>query len=174
MEFLQDNFPQLFHAYSTYYTPYASYIQPLRRVFLLTQSYFFYYAFPTLYPFYALASRLFTSALTEQPSLASLALLAILLMVSLKVMDMVRRTVIYWISLAIRLLMYLSVAVMGMWIYQRGVEQSLEDIGWIVGLLAGLGETGERVGHAKAAGRAREARRMPKGSSRGRTRGAAW
>lgn len=87
---------------------------------------------------------------------------------------MLRRTVIYWISVAIRLAMYATVAVIGMWIYQRGLEQSLEDLGWIVGLLAGLGEHGERVGHARAAGRASQARKIPKGSSRGRTRGAGW
>ena len=70
--------------------------------------------------------------------------------------------------------MYVSIVIMGMWVYQRGVEQSLEDVGWIVGLLAGLGEQGEKVGHARAAGRAREARKIPKGSPRGRTRGAGW
>lgn len=87
---------------------------------------------------------------------------------------MLRRTVIYWISLAIRLVMYVGVVIIGMFLYQRGVEQSLEDLGWFVGLLAGLGEQGEKVGHARAAGRAREARKIPKGSPRGRTRGAGW
>lgn len=87
---------------------------------------------------------------------------------------MLRRTVIYWIGMAIRLAMYGSVVILGMWIYQRGLEQSLEDLGWIVGLLVGLGEQGERVGHAKAAGRAKEARKIPKGSPMGKTRGAGW
>ncbi|KAL8929816.1 MAG: hypothetical protein Q9208_000960 [Pyrenodesmia sp. 3 TL-2023] len=174
MDILQDNFPQLFHLYSTYYTPYSTYLRPLRRTLLLTQSYFYQYAFPTLYPLYAITSRLFSFALTEQPSLTSLALLAILLVVSLKVLDMLRRTVIYWISMAIRLAMYATMAVIGMWIYQRGLEQSLEDLGWIVGLLAGLGEQGERVGHARAAGRASQARKIPKGSSKGGTRRARW
>lgn len=80
----------------------------------------------------------------------------------------------YWVNLAIRLLMYLSVAVLGIWVYQRGVAQSLEDLGWIVGLLAGLGEAGERVGYEKAAGSAREARKISKGSSRWKTREAGW
>lgn len=70
--------------------------------------------------------------------------------------------------------MYASVMLVGVWVYQRGVEQSLEDLGWIIGLFAGLGEQGERMGHAKAAGRAKEARKIPKGKYRGRTRGAGW
>ncbi|KAL8914666.1 MAG: hypothetical protein Q9172_007038 [Xanthocarpia lactea] len=174
MDILQENFPQLFYLYSTYYTPYATYIRPLRRALLLTQSYFYRYAFPTLYPFYVLTLRLLRSVLTEQPSLASLALLAILLLVSLKLMDMLRRTIIAWIAFAVRMIMYASVALMGVWVYQRGVEQSLEDLGWIIGLFAGLGEQGEKVGHARAAGRAKEARKIPQGNYRRRTKGAGW
>ena len=112
--------------------------------------------------------------LSEQPSLVSLALLAILLLVSLKLLDMVRRAVIYWISIAIRLLMYASFAFVGIWVYQRGLEQSLEDMRWTIGLLAGLAEQGEQLGHAKAAERQKDARRIPKGSSRGRTQGGGW
>ncbi|KAL8736272.1 MAG: hypothetical protein Q9166_000427 [cf. Caloplaca sp. 2 TL-2023] len=174
MDILQDNFPQLFHLYSTYYTPYETYLYPLRRALLLTESYFYRYALPTLYPFYTLTLRLLGSVLTEQPSLASLALLAILLLVSLKLMDMLRRTIIAWIAFAIRMIMYATVMLMGVWLYQRGVEQSLEDAGWILGLLGGLGEQGEQYGHAKAAQKEREVRRIPKGSTRGRTRGSAW
>ncbi|KAI4193836.1 MAG: hypothetical protein LQ348_002762 [Seirophora lacunosa] len=174
MDILQDNFPQLFHLYSTYYTPYSTYIRPLQRAFLLSQSYFFRYAFPTLYPVYALTNRLLSFALTEQPSLTSLALLAVLLIVSLKVLDMLRRAVVYWISVAIRLAMYAMALIVGMWIYQRGLEQTLEDLGWIAGLLAGLNEQGEKVGHAKASRSAKEARRIPKGSPKGRKRAAAW
>ncbi|KAI4248127.1 MAG: hypothetical protein L6R40_001216 [Gallowayella cf. fulva] len=169
-----ENFPQLFYLYSTYYTPYATYIHPLRRAILLTQSYFYRYAFPALYPFYALTSRLFGAVLTEQPSLASLALLAVLLLVSLKVMDMLRRTIIAWIAFAVRMIVYAGVMLMGLWVYQRGFEQSLEDVGWIVGLFAGLGEQGEKVGQARAAGRAKDARRVPRGNARGRTKGSRW
>lgn len=174
MDILQDNFPQLFNLYSNYYTSYAAYIRPLQRALLIAESYFYRYLFPTLYPILALSTRIFKAVLTEQPSLLSLALLAILLVISLKVLDMVRRTVIYWISLAIRLTIYVSVAIVGMWMYQRGVEQSLDDLRWLMELLAGLSEQGERVGHARAAGRTREARKIPKSSPRGRTRGSGW
>lgn len=84
---------------------------------------------------------------------------------------MLRRAVIYWISVAIRLAMYAMALIVGMWIYQRGLEQTLEDLGWIAGLLAGLNEQGEKVGHAKASRSAKEARRIP---TKGRRRAAAW
>ncbi|KAI4191368.1 MAG: hypothetical protein L6R41_000155 [Letrouitia leprolyta] len=174
MDILQENFPQVFNLYSSYYTSYAAYIRPLQRTLLIAESYFYRYLFPTLYPILALSTRIFRVALTEQPSLVSLALLAILLVISLKVFDMVRRTVIYWISLAIRLIIYVGVVIVGMWVYQRGVEQSLEDLGWLIGLISGLSEQGERVGHARAAGRTREATKIPKSSPRGRTRGSGW
>lgn len=121
-----------------------------------------------------MSSRLLAALLTETPSLATLVLLAVLIVLSLKVLDLLRRTVLYWIGVALRLAMWGGVALLGVYVYQRGVEKSLEDFGWVVGLLVGLGEQGQQVGHAKAAGREREARRIPKGSPRGRTRGAGW
>ncbi|KAL8939027.1 MAG: hypothetical protein Q9211_002933 [Gyalolechia sp. 1 TL-2023] len=174
MDILQDNFPQIFNLYSNYYTPYVAYIRPLQHALLIAESYFYRYLFPTLYPILALSTRIFRAALTEQPSLLSLALLALLLVISLKVLDMVRRTVIYWISIAIRLVMYVGMVIVGMWVYQRGLDQSLEDLGWLVGLLAGLSEQGEKIGHARATGRTREARKIPRSSARGRARGGGW
>lgn len=52
------------------------------------------------------------------------------------------------------------VAGLGFYVWQRGVEQSVEDFGWVCGLLAGLGEEGKDIGGRKAAGRERDARRM--------------
>ena len=71
-----------------------------------------------------------------------------------------RKTIIAWIALAIRLGMWLVVGFVGVYVWQRGVEQSVEDFGWVWGLLAGLGEEGERIGGKKAQGRERDARRM--------------
>ena len=78
---------------------------------------------------------------------------------------------IYWISLAIRLGMWVVLFVVGVYVWQRGVEQSAADFGWLWGLLAGLTEEGEKIGGAKAGMREREARRMGAKGSRGRTRG---
>ncbi|KAL8745738.1 MAG: hypothetical protein Q9190_002146 [Brigantiaea leucoxantha] len=174
MDMLQDHFPQIFNLYSQYYHPYAAYLRPLRRALYLSQSYFYRYLFPTLYPFYVLSHRLVASLLTETPSLATLALLAVVLVLSLKLLDMLRRTIIYWISVALQLTMWAAVALLGLYVYQRGVEQSLEDLGWLIGIVAGLGERGQNIGQAKAAGRERNAQKMYRGNPRGRTRGAGW
>ena len=97
------------------------------------------------------------------------------LIISLKVLDYMRRTIIFWLSMAIRLGVWLFVAFIGVYIWQRGLEQSVEDFGWLWGLLGGLGEEGERIGKQRARGRESDARRMRGAGAgagrRGRTRG---
>ena len=85
-----------------------------------------------------------------------------------------RKAVIGWITFALRFGAWISVALVGIYVYQRGFDQSLEDFGWAWGLLQGLGEEGEAVGRQKARGRERNARRMAGAGTRGRTRGAGW
>lgn len=82
-----------------------------------------------------------------------------------------RKTVVYWIGVAIKLAMWSTIAGVGFYVYQRGMEQSVEDFGWVWGLLQGLGEEGQRVGSRKASYKERDARRM-KGGGQRRTRGA--
>lgn len=67
--------------------------------------------------------------------------------------------------------MWVGMAGLGWYVWQRGVEQSLEDAGWVWGLLAGLEEEGERVGWRRAGRRERE---VCNAGKRGRTRGAGW
>ena len=76
--------------------------------------------------------------------------------------------------MAIRLGMWVTIIAVGLYVSQRGLERSVEDVGWAWGLLAGLEEEGSRVGGRKAAGRENAARRMREGGPRGRTRGAGW
>ena len=104
----------------------------------------------------------------------TLALLALVLFVSLKVLDILRRQIVYWISVAVRLSMWVAVAVVGFYVYQRGVEQSLEDVGWVIGLLAGLGDEGEKIGKAKGRQKMADAKRAQAGGPRRRTRGGGW
>ncbi len=85
-----------------------------------------------------------------------------------------RRTIMYWVGLAIRLGLWLAVAGLGMYVWQRGFDQSVEDFGYIWGFLQGLGNEGERIGGQKARGKERDARKMAGAGKRGRTRGAGW
>jgi len=54
------------------------------------------------------------------------------------------------------------------------LEQSLEDVGWVIGLLAGLGDEGEKIGKAKGRQKMADAKRAQAGGPRGRTRGGGW
>lgn len=169
-----DYLPQAAHFYNSYYQPYASYLKPIYRTLFLTQSYFYRYIFPTLYPLYTLSNNALQSLSSDAPDLLTLGILAAILFISLKVLDYMRKTIVYWISVAIRLAMWGTVAGVGIYVWQRGAEQSVEDFGWVWGLLAGLGEEGKKVGGQRAAGRERDARRMAGSGPRGRTRGAGW
>lgn len=80
----------------------------------------------------------------------------------------------YWISVALRLLLWASLALVGFYVYQRGVEQSLEDLGWVLGFFAGLEDEGERIGKTKGRQKMADARRADSGGPRRRTRGGGW
>lgn len=162
--------PQAAQLYNEYYYPYQTYLAPIYRILLFTSSYFYRYIFPILYPLYRLSNNALQSLSSDSPDIVTLLILAGVLIASLKVLDYMRKTIMYWVSVAIKLALWVVVAVVGVYVYQRGLEQSVEDFGWVWGLLAGLGEEGQRVGGRKAAYRERDAREMA--GKRGRTRGA--
>lgn len=80
----------------------------------------------------------------------------------------------YWVGLAIRMGLWVTVGMIGVYVWQRGFDRSLEDFGYVWGLFQALGDEGERVGVQKARSRERDARRMAGAGKRGRTRGAGW
>ena len=171
---LPEYLPQAAYFYNTYYQPYAPYLAPIYRAIFLSQSYFYRYVFPALYPLYTLCNNSMKSLSTDAPDLLTLGILAAVLIISLKTLDYMRRTIIYWISLAIRFGMWVTIIGLGFYVWQRGAEQSVEDFGWVWGLFEGLGKEGQNIGGRKAAGKERAARRAAGSGSRGRTRGAGW
>lgn len=169
-----DYFPQAANFYATYCGPYEVYLRPLRYIYL-SQSYFYRHFFPHLYPIYALFERAIGTLTTDSPDLATLAFLALICLISLKLLDMLRRTVLYWTKVAFKLTFYALVVGAGIYVWQRGIEQSLKEFGWVVGLFMGLEDEGERIGRSRAAARDRDARRIPRHRGpQGRTRGAGW
>jgi hypothetical protein len=162
--------PQAAQFYNEYYYPYRTYLAPIYRNLLLASSYFYRYIYPTLYPIYRLSNNALQSLSSDSPDVVTLLILAGLLIASLKVLDYMRKTIVYWIGLAIKMVLWVTVAAVGFYVYYRGIEQSMEDFGWVWGFLQGLGEEGQRVGGRKANYRERDARRMA--GKRGRTRGA--
>ena len=80
----------------------------------------------------------------------------------------------YWVGLAFKMGLWIVVGGLGVYVWQRGFDRSVEDFGYVWGFLEGLGNEGERIGGQKARGRERDARRMAGAGRRGRTRGAGW
>ncbi|MCJ1273671.1 hypothetical protein MMC21_001464 [Puttea exsequens] len=171
MDFLQDYLPLAARYYHDYYYPYQQYLYPIYRFLLRTQSIFFRHVYPFLYPLYTLSNRALQSLSSDSPDILSLLALSFLVIISVRIFDYMRRWIISWFAFAIRVGMWLAVGLVGIYVYNRGVEQSVEDFGYIWGLLEGLGQEGQRAGGRKAAGRERDARRMAGGAGRRRTRG---
>jgi hypothetical protein len=76
-------------------------------------------------------SPLFTRLIT-QPDVATILALLAIFFISLKILDMMYRAVMFWINMAIRLVFWGSLVVLGMWVWQRGVEGFVEDISGLV------------------------------------------
>lgn len=110
----------------------------------------------------------------DAPDIATLALLAVIFLVSLKILDIVRNTILSWIKMILRLGVWALVAAVGLYVWLNGIEQSMESLGWVLGYMAGLENEGERIGNMKASRRTRDASRISTRGHRGRTRGAGW
>ncbi|KAG8533318.1 uncharacterized protein KY384_002101 [Bacidia gigantensis] len=176
MDFVQDYLPQLYYLYNTYNTTYHPYVAPIYRFVLLTQSYFFRYIFPTIYPLYTVANSALHTLSSDSPDLVTLLCLAVILIISMKALEYMRKTVIFWLSLILRLGLYALLLGVGVYVWQRGLDQSLEDFGFLWGLFEGLSEEGQKVGNRRAKGREWEARNVRAGSTRkrGGARGSGW
>ncbi|KAF2002840.1 hypothetical protein P154DRAFT_461780 [Amniculicola lignicola CBS 123094] len=70
----------------------------------------------------------FLSKIITKPDVASIILLVILLVVSLKILDMAFRAVLFWIKLVLRLAMWGAIGSIGLWVYTRGVDGFIDDV----------------------------------------------
>ena len=87
---------------------------------------------------------------------------------------MVRRQVMAWISVVVKMGIWAGVALLGFYVYQRGVEQSFDDVVWLVEYLSEVQNEGERIGKKRARDKMAGARRAEARGPRGRTRGGGW
>ncbi|KZF26282.1 hypothetical protein L228DRAFT_235376 [Xylona heveae TC161] len=71
-------------------------------------------------------------------NLTSLALLLVILFMSLKILDMLRRAVMYWVRMAFRMVFWTVVVSVVILIWTHGVEDTLRVLGEIGGFLQGL------------------------------------
>ncbi|KAK0622223.1 hypothetical protein DIS24_g11282 [Lasiodiplodia hormozganensis] len=65
---------------------------------------------------------------SKNPDIASITLLVIVLLVSLKILNILYRAVVFWISLAFKLVFWGTVVVVGLFVWSRGVEGAAQDL----------------------------------------------
>ncbi|KAF2733189.1 hypothetical protein EJ04DRAFT_535620 [Polyplosphaeria fusca] len=66
--------------------------------------------------------------LISQPDITTLIVLTVVIFVSLKILDMAYRAVMFWINLVFKLAFYVVIAAVGIWVYNRGVDGFAEDV----------------------------------------------
>jgi hypothetical protein len=67
---------------------------------------------------------------SRKPDLATVALLVIILFVSLKILNMLYQTFVFWLRMAWRIVFWASLAALALWMYHRGPEGAVEDVGY--------------------------------------------
>jgi hypothetical protein len=72
-------------------------------------------------------SPLITRLIT-QPDVATILALVAILFISLKVLDMMYRAVMFWVNMVLRLVFWGSILLLGFWVWNRGVDGFVDDI----------------------------------------------
>ncbi|KAJ5950988.1 Nuclear pore assembly and biogenesis protein APQ12 [Penicillium vulpinum] len=97
-------------------------------------------------------SSFLASYSSTMPDLLSLFLLAIIILVSIKILDYAYRVVMFWVTLAFRLVFWGSILGLGWYVYRVGIENASRDVGWLWGLIYGfVGDFQEKSKIAAAA-----------------------
>ena len=119
----------------------------------------------------ALATTQLDSLISTPPSLATLALLFVVFFLSLKLLDLLWRTLVFWLALALRAIVLAGALALGLWVWARGLEGVVEDC---EGLSRGTGPPstgGTRTGRGSSSRRIRARGRAGMGRRGGRRRG---
>lgn len=67
----------------------------------------------------------------SKPDLATIALLLVIILVSLKILDMLWQSVKFWLKMAWRVAFYGGLAALGLWFWTRGPEGVAEDVQYL-------------------------------------------
>lgn len=117
-------------------TPIASHLASLHTTYLTPYVSHCRSAYLDPYLIHPLASLLTSSM--PMPDLVSIFILALVLIISLKILDYARRLVMFWVNLALRLLWWALVLAALWYVYSVGIEKTGRDLGWMVGLVGGF------------------------------------
>jgi hypothetical protein len=69
-------------------------------------------------------------SLLEKPDLTKIALMLVILYISLKLVNMLVQSVLFWVRLAFRITFWGGLVVLAFWLSQRGVDGAAEDVGY--------------------------------------------
>ncbi|PWY81485.1 hypothetical protein BO83DRAFT_457927 [Aspergillus eucalypticola CBS 122712] len=140
MDFLPDSLLSLIQQHPTFQTltstPIASHLASLHTTYLTPYISHCRSAYLDPYLIHPLASLLTSSM--PMPDLVSIFILALVLIISLKILDYARRLVMFWVNLALRLLWWALVLGALWYVYSVGIEKTGRDLGWLVGVAGGL------------------------------------
>ncbi|OJZ88161.1 hypothetical protein ASPFODRAFT_531582 [Aspergillus luchuensis CBS 106.47] len=117
-------------------TPIASHLASLHTTYLTPYVSHCRSAYLDPYLIHPLASLLTSSM--PMPDLVSIFILALVLIISLKILDYARRLVMFWVNLALRLLWWALVLGALWYVYSVGIEKTGRDLGWLVGVAGGF------------------------------------
>lgn len=138
----------------------------ITRTYLLVQSTFYNTIYPVLYPAYALLlSRLnYETNSKSRPSdtapILSLVITLLTLYVSLWALNFLRRRLFALISTLINVAFYAVILVLGIYVYNRGIEGTMDDVQLLLDLLGSLEKQGQKRGRSKASQKSWEAQRQ--------------
>ncbi|KAJ5713976.1 Nuclear pore assembly and biogenesis protein APQ12 [Penicillium malachiteum] len=85
-----------------------------------------------------LSTLLTTTSTAAMPDLMTVLIMVVILFFSLKLLDYMRRLVMFWVTLAFQVLFWGSVLGLGWYVYTVGVENAGRDLGWIWGVVMGF------------------------------------
>ena len=116
----------------------------------------------------------FTSTVTQFAASAdvwSLFAFAVLLFVGFRVLDYLRRMVMFWIMLAVKLVLVLLAVQAAVYAYNVGLERTVQDLGVVWGWIEGVLDATGTGASSKQQGQQRHRQRQGKGQARGRRYG---
>ncbi|KAK6005320.1 hypothetical protein QM012_008099 [Aureobasidium pullulans] len=76
-------------------------------------------------------------SLLEKPDLTKIALMLVILYISLKLVNMLVQSVLFWVRLAFRITFWGGLVVLAFWLSQRGVDGAAEDVSYWIRLWKG-------------------------------------
>ncbi|SMR43401.1 unnamed protein product [Zymoseptoria tritici ST99CH_1E4] len=66
--------------------------------------------------------------ISQKPDLATAALLLVILFVSLKILNMLLQSVLFWMRMARKVVFWVGLMAVSVWLYNRGPEGAVEDV----------------------------------------------